>query len=677
MLTFIKTHQFRLFQFSFLLFFVELTIIRFTGANIYYLFAFANFILIASFLGMGIGFLRSHSAKNLFGLSPLFLTFILFLSDYFSVDYTVTLNPKTDNLDYFATVFHNHVYPIWFTLPLIFCLVVALMLTLADGVKRAFQVFSPLEAYRLEILGSLSGLLVFTLFSFCHAKPLAWGIIIFLCYLSLLNIKEKNNVLMQSLQIISLALMIFIFAKESMTPNHFWSSYYKIVLKPYSFDRYAVDVNGLIQQVIESVDQRKKVKPFYFVPYQNRIANDALDRVLVIGAGTGGDVAIALSEGAKHVDAVEIDPVLYTLGKNFNKDHPYDDPRVTVFINDGRAFLQQNKEKYDMIIFALTDSLMLIMGQSSLRLENYLYTQEGLTAAANHLKPHGIFTFYNYIQPEWFVDRMANTLTKIFHQPPCMTKYDEKDYWATVLTNSFNPSSLRCNHYWNAQQNPYMKPATDDHPFIYLKDNHLSSLYLFLLGFILIISLCFIKIFGGHYATILKYFDLFLMGIAFLLLETKNIIHFALLFGTTWLVNALVFIGILFSVYLAVEVANWAKNLKPFMLYILLITALALSWFMPNSSFLNLSPLPRFLFATALAFSPIFIANLIFSSRFKTTRQSTAAFGANLLGAVVGGLLEYSAILIGYRHLFIVIAVLYTIAILFMIFSKQTGFAAD
>ena len=51
-----------------------------------------------------------------------------------------------------------------------------------------------------------------------------------------------------------------------------------------------------------------------------------------------------------------------------------------------------------------------------------------------------------------------------------------------------------------------------------------------------------------------QYADLFLLGAAFLLLETRAITMFALLFGTTWLVNALVFTGVLLAVLLAFQV---------------------------------------------------------------------------------------------------------------------------
>jgi spermidine synthase len=652
------THnKLRLIQSSFLLLFVELVILRWAGANLYYLFAFSNIILIASFLGIGIGFLRA--GKNRFYLSPLLLVLVVFLCYHFSVDHAIRVNPVTDNIDYTSSYFHENLYPVWITLPIIFCIVVALMMTLTDGVKNVFKLFPPLQAYRLETLGSLSGLIVFSLLSWFQAAPFVWGIVIILCYINLAAYEKK---FILTLQIISLIFMTFILVKESNTINHYWSAYYKIVLKPFSDNRYAVDVNGLVQQIIESADQRKRVKPFYMVPYQYQ-TSAALNNVLVIGAGTGGDVAIALSLGAKHVDAVEIDPMLYHLGKKFNPDHPYNDPRVTVYINDGRAFLQQHQNHYDMIIYALTDSLMLIMGQSSLRLENFLYTREGMESVAKHLTPQGIFTIYNYIQPEWLVNRLAATMQTVFHHAPCIKTYSSRDYHATVLAVSLASSSLNCPLHWQENKAASISPVTDNYPFLYLQNNQIPLLYLVSLSCLLIFSLLMIKFSGCSYRGILNYPDLFLMGTAFLLLETKNVIHFALLFGTTWFVNALVFIGIIFTVYLAIEFARLIKQLNQGLLYCLLLLSLLLAYFIPDTLLLNLPLFPRFICATALAFSPIFIANLIFADRFRYTRESTAAFGANLIGAVLGGILEYISLVIGYHYLFIVIAVIYTAAV--------------
>jgi hypothetical protein len=160
------------------------------------------------------------------------------------------------------------------------------------------------------------------------------------------------------------------------------------------------------------------------------------------------------------------------------------------------------------------------------------------------------------------------------------------------------------------------------------------------------------------------YVDLFAMGAAFLLLETKSVVQFALLFGTTWFVNALVFLGVLLSVYLAIEVSMRVTLKRPHPLYAALLVSLAVAWLVPLSSLLSLSAPARFAAAVTLTFAPVFLANLIFAQRFRDVGSSTAAFGANLLGAMVGGLVEYSALVFGYRSLLIIVAALYTVAFL-------------
>jgi len=119
------------------------------------------------------------------------------------------------------------------------------------------------------------------------------------------------------------------------------------------------------------------------------------------------------------------------------------------------------------------------------------------------------------------------------------------------------------------------------------------------------------------------------MGCAFLLLETKNVVQFALLFGTTWAVNAAVFTGVLLSVLAAIEVARRVRISRPVLLYPALLAALALAWLVPGDLLLDLSPVPRFVVGVTIAFLPIFVANLIFAVRFKGVGESTTAFGAN------------------------------------------------
>jgi hypothetical protein len=173
-----------------------------------------------------------------------------------------------------------------------------------------------------------------------------------------------------------------------------------------------------------------------------------------------------------------------------------------------------------------------------------------------------------------------------------------------------------------------------------------------------------VRLTAGPLRAMRSYLDLGFMGAAFLLLETKNVVQFALLFGTTWFVNAAVFAGILLSVLAAIEVARRVRLPRPLLLYAALLAALALAWLIPPGALLDL-PVPlRFLGGAAVAFAPIFLANLVFAQRFRNVGASTVAFGANLLGAMVGGVLEYLALVTGYRFLLIVVAALYGLAFL-------------
>lgn len=363
---------------------------------------------------------------------------------------------------------------------------------------------------------------------------------------------------------------------------------------------------------------------------------------------------------------MDIDPVIYKLGRLYHPDQPYANPKVHVFINDGRAFLQQNKTLYDLIILALTDSHSLISGQSSLRLESYIYTKEAMLAVRKHLKPDGVFTMYNYYREPWIIDRLANTMQLLFLHSPCIDTSGPSNLWRTVLTTSLHSNALHCTNYWHPLVNTYIAPATDDHPFLYLKENHIPVMYLIVLSLILLTAFTTIGMMNNSLMIIKQYADLFCMGAAFLLLETKSIATFSLLFGTTWFVNALVFAGILLTVYAAIEVSSLFTKLRYSVhLYGLLLLSLVIAWLIPANALLILPLIWRYIAATCLLFVPVFFANLIFADRFKNAWNSTTAFGVNLIGAMLGGVLEYLALVFGYRDLLIIIALLYGLAFLF------------
>jgi hypothetical protein len=454
--------------------------------------------------------------------------------------------------------------------------------------------------------------------------------------------------------------IVTLLSLESFIPDQTWSPYNKLSVQVRGGQAAAlyVSANNIPYQAARSLAVLKEEKPFYFYPYQHIPMAD-LKNVLIIGAGTGNDTTVALAEGARHIDAVEIDPQLLRIGRRQNPSQPFDSNRVTIHVADGREYLQDTNKRYNLILFALPDSLAAVSGQSAIRLESFLLTSQSVTAVMKHLVPGGTFAMYNYYAP-FLLARYASTIKGAFHQNPCQNVgLPLGGRRLAVLTARLGGRVANCSSYWHGQT---VSPASDDHPFPYLPTPSLPAGYLWMLGAILLGSVLLVRAAGGSYAGMHRYIDLAFMGAAFLLLETKNIVQFALLFGTTWFVNSLVFAGVLIAVYLAVETARHAKLPPPPVLYGLLIASLAVTWLIPPDAPLSLPPVPRFLAASALAFAPVFLANLVFAQRFADVETSGTAFAVNLLGAIAGGMLEYLALITGYRFLLIVVGVLYGLA---------------
>jgi hypothetical protein len=339
---------------------------------------------------------------------------------------------------------------------------------------------------------------------------------------------------------------------------------------------------------------------------------------------------------------------------------------VTTYVNDGRAFLERTNHRYDLILFALPDSLTLVSGASALRLESYLFTEQAIASARDHLAPGGAFSMYNFYREPWLVERLGNTLDTAFGHPPCILS-DPQAISLAVFVVGLTRTDQNCAATWQPTA-AAPKPSTDDHPFLYVEDGAglfgIPGIYLVVLGLILAFSVVAIGAVGraAQVRTMWRYRDLFLLGVAFMLLETKNVTGFALYFGTTWLVNALVFAGVLVAVLAAVELTRRFEVPPLRTMYAVLFGGLLLAWLVPTSLVLSLPLVPRLVLAVVLAFIPIMAANVIFAKRFDATPDPTTAFGANLLGAMVGGCLEYLALATGYRSLLVVCAALYLAA---------------
>ena len=245
--------------------------------------------------------------------------------------------------------------PRWVSLSIVFLLTVAVLACLGQEVGRTFGRFAPLEAYRLDVLGSLAGIALFAGVSFLRLPPLGWAVLVAAAFVPLLGRR------LLPVAGVGVALVVLLLGAQSLLGGYFWSPYYKIRAVTSAEGSVKVDVNNTPHQTAHRLSQLDDSDPFYRYPYTYA---GARDDVLIIGAGTGNDVAVALSEGAKRVDAVEIDPVLQQLGKDRHPERPYADPRVVAHVDDGRAFLERTNRRYDLILLALPDSATIVTGQA-------------------------------------------------------------------------------------------------------------------------------------------------------------------------------------------------------------------------------------------------------------------------------------------------------------------------
>jgi SAM-dependent methyltransferase len=640
--------------------FLELALIRWLGANVVHLSYFTNFVLLGSFLGIGLGFLIARKSWSVLPWTPVLLALLVVVVRTFPV----SIDRGGADVIFF-TALDTTGPPAWLVLPIIFVLTAAVLAGPAEVVGRCFADLPPLTAYRWDLIGSLAGIALFTLLSFLWAPSLVWGFLVAVALVVLVRGRARY------LAVAAGVVMVGVLLVETTTAGVSWSPYYKITTRTESSDgatRTYISVNGVPHQSMSPAEWKlTRSSEIYAAPYANR-TDDHLGNVLVVGAGSGSDVAIALLKGAEHVDAVDIDPRLVQIGVEGNPDHAYQDPRVTRHINDGRAFLENTDEKYDLILFALPDSLALVSGASQIRLESFLFTEEALRSARDHLTDTGVFAMYNYYREPWLVDRLGGTAAAAFGHDPCIDTVSEATAVVSIARNVENQQCSPDNHELPAS---YPAPVHDNAPFLYYDGGMVPTIYLWALGGILLISLLLVRAVGGPFRAMRPYADLFFMGAAFLLLETKNIATFANLFGTTWIVNAMVFAGVLVSVLAAVETTRRFRTPPLRVVFALVAVALAVAYFVKPEWLLQLSFWPRLLAATVVAFIPIFLANIAFAKRFAESENPRAAFGINLLGAILGGCLEYAALLTGYRNLLIVVALLYFLA--FVLKPKESN----
>jgi len=654
-----------LFVASFLVLFLETAVIRWMPAYVRLLAYFSNFILLASFLGIGLGCLLATRKRNLTRWFPLVLLALIVAVDRLRLEVAL---PASSTI-YFSSGTAAPVVAVESTLllPLLFAAVAALFVTVAYEMGRQLTAHAPIRAYIINLLGSLTGVAAFALVSWLQLPPLVWFGVAAAAALPFVA-TGRRVVAVANIALLAASLVVV----HRLERGSLWSPYYRITVFQDREDT-VVEVNHIFHQSMAPVAHKE-----YFYQWPYAVFGDTFRDVLILGAGTGTDVAAALAHGAEHVDAVDIDPVILRLGAEHHPDRPYRDPRVTIVNDDARHFLRTTTKKYDLIVFALIDSLTVQSSFSGVRLESYMFTVESFEAVRDHLTPRGVMALYNYFREKWLVDRLANTVASVFGEPLGHVHQD-RAYLAVMLAGprigelkTAPPLPADVSAYGQPHapsparrlvRDASVAPATDDWPFLYMRTRELPRHYQAALALVLGLSGAAVLLARARDRATSWSWHFFFLGAGFMLLETKSIVQFALLWGSTWSSASLAIASVLTMALASAVVASRTEIRRRGVVAAALLALVAVNYLVPVGRVPFNSRALESMFYGALVFSPVFCAGLLFSASFRESSSTATDFGANLLGAIVGGVGEYVSLLAGYRFLLILVGVSYLIAI--------------
>ena len=655
--------------------YMELMIIRW-HASCFQVFAyFKNISLLACFLGLGIGYARGSKrpvATSLV-LPGLAVQFAMLYVLRFTTLQTQLNNPVSEQWTFGLATGHNprQLAIVYGFLIILFLFNVLCFIPLGHLASALMLRTRRLVAYSWNLVGSLAGIAIFTGLSFLWAPPSVWLVLAALGMLAFLW-RGRRSLVAPSVVSAALALAVLGISFDPSLVD-VYSPYQIISCQTQANGPAWLQVNHVYYQRMVDLsghtpldDARMKAADLYYnFPYKFM---PAPHDVLIVGAGTGNDVAAALRNGAQHVDAVEIDPAILRYGKRLHPEHPYADPRVRAIVDDARTFIRHTDNRYDLIVYGLLDSHTLLSTVSNVRLDSFVYTVEGLREARAHLKDNGLMalTFCVLSQP---AAKKLYLMTKeaFDEQEPrvFLVQFDGGYMYLNGpgLRAADAPANLPAREVTaRLRDNPVRADvSTDDWPFLYMPVRQYPISYLAMILVLLVVSLLAVRQLLPGTARGFSAVCFFL-GAGFMLIETKGITELGLTFGNTWQVVAVVIAGILIMAFLANLLRMRVGSVSPFVSYGLLGGMLVVGLLIPESAFGALPPLVAKLARTALLTVPLFFSGLAFSSELAGMVTIPVALSSNLLGSMAGGLIEYNSMYFGFKKLYLFALGLYALA---------------
>jgi len=692
--------------------FLELSIIRWQ-ATVFELFAFyKNFSLLACFAGLGLGYALANRK-----LIPLFLTVPLLCWQFallLGLRYGLAANDRVSlkmlpfseqlnmGLPAVDTLFNG--IQTYVLLALVFLLTALAFIPIGQlcgclmekrgneqrgKERRGNEQREKLSAYGLNLAGSVTGVLLLFVLSAFWTPPVVWFVVAFALVLAF-HVWSPGPLLFGAVSVIVALIAI------AWPADPGWQRIYS----PYQLLEVGQDPQGLMiisaaghyyQRVhdlarsnrnVDSDPGLTSIRNYYELPYW--LYGHVPAYVAVVGAGTGNDVAAALRNGAQEIDAIEIDPAILMEGKLGHPEHPYSNPRVHSVVNDARTFLRTTNQHYDMVVYGLLDSHTLLSHASSVRLDSFVYTVEGLREARQRLTPDGMLSLSFSLMNPQLGHKIYLMLQDAFdgRAPVCVrADYDgavifleantQNNAGQLVLppallqktgiedaTSMFAAPAVSA----NVSSNVKTDVSTDDWPFFYMPHRVYPVSYLIMAGVVLALSLfMFFRFLDGRPQFGSAPF--FFLGAGFMLIETKAITELGLLFGNSWQVIGIAIVAILVMAFLANWLVMRYAIKRSSITYLLLLFSLGIGWWIAHSGGLPSTWLGRIGLAIVLTI-PMFFSGILFSTWLRSRGAISGMMAMNLLGAMCGGLLEYNSMYFGFQFLYILAAGLYVAAIL-------------
>ncbi|CAN5884752.1 hypothetical protein BH11MYX4_BH11MYX4_03260 [soil metagenome] len=669
---------------------VELAVIRYLPGQIRVLGYFTNFVLLAAFVGLGVGMLGARRwtwADRITWLGPVGMLVLVTFARLGRGYHVGSSSGEVLFLEYQTTATRIPLYPF---LGLSYVLIALAFVPIGVWVGQTLVGPDPLRRYALNIAGSLLGIGLFVALSATGSPPFLWiacagGSTLFALVSASTRVRAAG----------ALVVMAAVASAWTATRGATWSPYQKITTAPVSVhptagmiqewqlprmtaaERAAVVVlprdAGFTVRVNDDsyqtpVDLRDAflarypslvaMRVQYDLPYRTRPPG----RVLVLGAGTGNDVAAALRMGATQVDAVEIDPEILALGAQ-HPERPYADPRVTAHLTDARTFLAHaGAQRFDTIVYGLLDSHVLLSSMSNVRLDSYVFTAESFALARSRLAPEGILVVSHAVGTDWFVARMRATLTEAFGRPPLLVSEKVQHPIGFVYASGDGVAE-------GARAAAGTVPLTDDWPFVYLRARQIPREYLIAMALMALASLGLVRLgTGARFRGFDPHF--FAMGAGFLLVETRGLAVLALVAGSTWGVTSMVFAGVLSMALASTAITVRLHRAAPLgvpprtihLVYGLLGAALALQFGLDTSDLSELPVAVSAVIGAVVVSLPMLASGIVFSTSLVRAGEADRALASNLVGAVAGGLVEYLSMIVGFRALVLVAFLFYALA---------------